>query len=147
MDARQSLISRLTRVMPRLRAWNIALRTAHIGVTGVLFGGHMFEVPAQRLLVWLYLTLCSGAMLVVLEACSHPGWWHQGRSVMVLAKLLLVGLVPWLWSYRVALLTGVIVLASVGSHMPRRLRYYSWLYRRVMEASSLQAAGDRIAKQ
>ena len=42
-------------------------------------------------------------------------------------KLALLVLIPWLWEYRVAILAVVIVLASVGSHMPARFRYYSWL--------------------
>jgi len=115
------------------RSWNIAFRTAHIGVTSVLFGGHVFGITAQRLLPWLYLTILTGAVLVILEAWPSWRWCFQGRGVMPIAKVLAMCLVPWLWDYRIAILLAVIVIGSVGSHMPRRFRHYSFVDRRVME--------------
>ena len=52
---------------------------------------------------------------------------------MVLAKLALLCTVLLAWDHRFPLLLGVVVLASVGSHMTGRLRYYSILYRRVIK--------------
>ena len=43
------------------------------------------------------------------------------------AALQLLGLIPLLWDYRVVILLLVLVMASAGSHMPRRLRHYSAL--------------------
>jgi hypothetical protein len=111
--------------IPYARAWNIALRTAHIAVTGILFGGHVFDIPAATLYLWLYLTILTGAVLVFLEAYPHVYWIYQGRGVFVLVKLLLLCLIPWLWEYRVAILVVVIIIASAGSHMPARFRYFS----------------------
>ena len=112
------------------RAWNIAVRTAHIAVTGALFGGHVFGIAARRLLPCLYLTILTGAALLIIEL--YPEWRRlfEMRTVMIAAKLLLLCLVPWLWNYRVPLLIAVIAIASIGSHMPRRYRYYSVLDRR-----------------
>ena len=121
------------RALPGARAWNIAFRTVHIGVIGVLFGGHVFEIPKPQLLVWLGLSIATGTGLIAIEAFPHARWCYQGRGVLTLTKLLLLCLVPWLWAYRVAILTLVIVLGSVGSHMPRRFRYYSFVDRRVIE--------------
>jgi hypothetical protein len=121
------------RTLPGSRAWNIACRTAHIGVIGVLFGGQVFEIPKPQLLVWLFLSIATGAGLIAIEAFPHARWCYQGRGLLTLAKLLLLCLVPWLWGYRVAILTVVIVLGSVGSHMPRWFRYYSFVDRRVIE--------------
>ncbi|MCH5375935.1 MAG: hypothetical protein JJ992_18345, partial [Planctomycetes bacterium] len=117
----------------RLRAINIALRTAHIGVTSVLVGGHVFDVPRVRLHVWLGLTVATGAALIISEAYPRWRWFYEARGAMVILKLLLLGLIPWLWPYRVWLLAAVIVLASVGSHMPARFRYYSLLHGRMLD--------------
>lgn len=111
------------------RALNIACRTAHLGVAGVLVGGHVFGVARERLLFWLLATIVTGAVMVVLEAWPGFRWFHEGRGLMTLAKLALLALIPWFWPYRAWLLAAVIVLASVGSHMPARFRYYSLLYR------------------
>ncbi|NOX55800.1 MAG: hypothetical protein GXP27_15440 [Planctomycetes bacterium] len=110
---------------PPLRAWNIAFRTIHIGVAGILCGGHVFNVPASRLHLWLWLTLASGAGLILVEAMSRPHWLLQARAAFVLLKLVLLLLIVPLWTARLWLLAMVIILASVGSHMPARFRYYS----------------------
>jgi hypothetical protein len=110
------------------RALNIAWRTAHIGFASVLVGGHVFDVEREQLHWWLYLTIASGAVLIVLEAHPRWRWLHEGRGLLTILKLLLLCLVPWLWTYRSWLLAGVIVLASVGSHMPARFRYHSFWY-------------------
>jgi len=115
------------------RALNIALRTAHIGVTGVLCGGHVFGVPPGQLYVWLFWVILTGGLLAAVEAFPHVYWLVQGRGLCVLAKLCLLCLIPWLWNYRVAVLAAVIVLASVGSHMPARFRYYSVLHGRMLD--------------
>jgi hypothetical protein len=115
------------------RAVNIALRTAHIGVTGVLCGGHVFDVPPESLKIWLAWTILTGGLLAVVEAYPRVHWLYQGRGLFVLAKLALLCLIPWLWAYRVAILAAVILLGGVGSHMPARFRYYSVLHGRMLD--------------
>lgn len=122
------------RLLDRLtgRAWNIAFRTAHVVAAGVLLGGHAFGVERNRLLAPLYFTLATGAAMVASEAGPRAVWFHQLRGLMTFAKLLLVASVAVLWDWRLPILLAVVVLASVGSHMPARFRYYSVLYRRVV---------------
>ncbi|MHB8863183.1 MAG: hypothetical protein ACYC6N_12305 [Pirellulaceae bacterium] len=119
--------------LPYARAWNIGFRTAHIAVSGVLVGGHVFDVSPARLLPWLWATILTGGMLVVLETFPRLQWCYQGRGLFVWGKLILLGLIPWFWVYRVPILLAVIILASVGSHMPARFRYYSVIHRRVLD--------------
>ena len=119
--------------MPYARAWNIALRTAHIAMFGPLVGGHVFDVPRARLLPWLYATIITGMILVVIEAFPHLRWCYQGRGVCVWMKVILLGAIPFLWDCRVPMLWAVIVIASVGSHMPARFRYYSVIHGRVLD--------------
>jgi len=115
------------------RAANIALRTAHLGVAGVLCGGHVFDVPAEQLRSWLLWVILTGGLLLAVEAFPHVYWLYQGRGLLVLTKLALLCLIPWLWPYRVAILAAVLVLAGVGSHMPAKFRYYSILHGRMLE--------------
>lgn len=117
------------------RTWNIALRTAHIAAMGALLGGHAFDVDRQRLYLSLGLTIGTGAALGFLEAGGRLLWFHQGRGLMTIAKLALLCAVPLLWGYwhvRLAVMLAVVAIASVGSHMPARLRYYSVLYGEVI---------------
>lgn len=133
MTLRNILFPEPLRVLPYARAWNIAFRTAHIGVTGILFGGHVLDVAADRLLIWLYLSIVTGVCLILIEAYPSCRWFYQGRGVVVFFKLILLGIVPLLWDYRVVILSVVMVIASVASHMPARFRYYSLLHRRVLK--------------
>lgn len=118
--------------MLNARALNIALRTAHIAAMGILLGGHAFAVRESRLLLSLWLTIGTGAALGVLEAGGRFTWFHQGRGLMTLAKLALLCTVLFLWDYRLWILLAVVVIASIGSHMPARFRYYSVIYREVI---------------
>jgi hypothetical protein len=120
------------RPVPYARAISIALRTVHIAAIGILLGGHVFALPAPRLLPWLTLSIMSGAGLMGLELYSSCKWFYQGKGVLVLVKLLLTTAVVVFWEYRVWLLLAVLVIGSVGSHMPGRFRYYSLLHRRVI---------------
>ena len=99
---------------------------------GVLVGGHAFDVPPERLVIALAATLLSGVALAMSEAGPHLLWFHQLRGLMTLAKLVLLGTIPWAWDYRFPILLVVVALASVGSHMPGRFRYYSVLRREVV---------------
>ncbi len=119
--------------IPYARAWNIGLRTTHIATMGVLLGGHVFNVSRDQLLPWLQATIVTGLILAVIEAFPRARWFYQGRGVFVFLKLALMCLIPWLWEYRVAILMLMVVVASVGSHMPGRFRYYSVLHRRVLD--------------
>ena len=121
-------------LLPCPRTWNIGFRTAHIATMGVLLGGHAFDVSKGDLLPWLGMCVASGVALAALEVGPRLVWFHQGRGLTTLAKLCLLGSVPWFWDDRFAILLAVVVIASVGSHMPARFRYYSVLYRQVIRS-------------
>lgn len=119
----QLLFPEPARVLPHARAWNIALRTAHIAVTGILLGGHVFDVPEEQLRRVLYLCIVTGLGLIGVEAYPSCTWFLEGRGLVVLGKLGLLCTIPFFWAYRVPILLAVVVIASVGAHMPSRFRH------------------------
>jgi hypothetical protein len=120
------------RRLPHSRWWNIGARTAHLAATGLLLGGHAFGAGADTLMPLLWVAIASGAAMIAIEVYPTAHWAHQVCALFVYAKLGALCLVPFLWEQRVPLLLAVVVLASVGSHAPRRVRHYSLWYRRVM---------------
>jgi len=120
------------RHLPGSRWLNIAARTVHLAATGTLLGGHVFGADAATLWPLLWVAIASGAAMIAVELYPTAHWAHQVCALVVYAKLGLLCLVPFAWEWRVPLLLGVLVLASVGSHAPRRIRHYSVVYRRVM---------------
>jgi hypothetical protein len=120
------------RRIPHARTWNIAARTVHLAATGILLGAHVFDVPADRLWPYLWTAIATGGVLIALEVYPEGHWLHQGCALTLYAKLALLGLVPFFWEARVPILLAVVLLASAGSHAPRRLRHYSVVFKRVM---------------
>ncbi len=120
------------RRVPAHRALGIALRTGHLMTFGAVVGGHVFGVETARLLPFLIATIATGAGLMALELAVTFGWLFTGKGMAVLLKLLLLLLVPLFWEHRVAILLAVVVVASVGAHMPGRYRHYSLLTARAL---------------
>jgi hypothetical protein len=120
------------RRVPCERGVNIALRTAHLMTSGILLGGHVFDVQPSRLIGYLLLTIASGSGLILLELYRSCRWIYLGKGLLVLVKLALLVAAAFWWEHRVPLLLLVVVVATVGSHMPARFRYYSVLHGRIL---------------
>ena len=120
------------RHLPGARWWNIAARTVHLSATGLLLGGHAFGADPERLLPLLWAAIATGAVMIALEVYPTAHWAHQVCAVFVYVKLAILCAIPFVWEQRLPLLLVVLVLGSVGSHAPRRVRHYSFRYRRVM---------------
>jgi len=115
------------------RVVDIVLRTAHIATIGVVVGGAWLGVPAEQFAAWWHGAAGTGVGLIVSEIAQGRHWPHQGRGLMLWAKLLL--LAPALvWpAWLPAALLGAVAIGSIGSHMPRRFRHWSLVHRRVVD--------------
>jgi len=120
------------RHLPYERGINIALRTVHLMTSGILLGGHAFDASAHRLILFLYLTILSGIGLILLELFTSCRWIYLAKGVMVMVKAALVIAAGLWWDQRVSFLLLVVLIGSIGSHMPARFRYYSFLHGRVI---------------
>jgi hypothetical protein len=113
------------RPVPAVRALRTTLRTAHLIAFAALYGGHVYGVTPDGLRPALLATLATGGALMGLEVYRAPVWLVQIRGLATFGKILLVASVALWWEARLALLTLVLVVGSVTSHMPSRWRYYS----------------------
>ena len=94
--------------------------------SGLLVGGHAFDVEPRRLVSLLYLTVGSGLGLILLELYRSCDWAYQGMGLLVDRQDGDHG--RWQASggtQRVPLLVSWSCSGSVGSHMPARYRHYS----------------------
>jgi len=113
------------RSLPYNRGISIGFRTLHLLASGLLIGGHAFGAEPQRLITLLYLTVGSGLGLILLELYRSCDWVYQGMGLLVIVKTVITVLAGVWWEQRVPLLCIVVVLGSVGSHMPASYRHYS----------------------
>ncbi len=129
------------------RAFSIAFRTLHLASFGILLGGHVFGIEAERLLSALYFTIGSGVGLAAAEIRAVGlDWFFQGKGMQVWPSWPFWRLCPTCGQYRVPLLLVVVVIASVGSHMPSRYRHYSFRHGRVVHGGdSEDASGNARA--
>ncbi len=133
---RAALFPSIPRRLPYTRGLNVALRTAHLITFGALLGGHVFDISGDRLVLYLYLTIASGVGLIVLELYRSCHWIYQGMGVLTEIKLGFLASAGVWWDMRVPLLILVVILGSVGSHMPARYRHYSLVHGRVLDEHS-----------
>jgi hypothetical protein len=116
------------RSIPHVRIWKIAFRTLHILAMSIIVGGHAFNAPPDQLRPMLYLVIVSGIGMASVEAYPSFQFLHQGWGIFLLLKLALLCTVPFAWEHRFPILVAVVIIGSIGSHMPRRIRHYSLLY-------------------
>lgn len=111
-----------------MRWLGILVRTGHIGVAAVLFGGCVLQVPFDQLTLWHHLTLASGSGLLLLEWLHDPRWPHRGKGLLGILHVGLGATIHFSLGLTVPLLWGILVSGGIGSHMPRRFRHWSILY-------------------
>lgn len=116
------------RSLPYNRGISIGFRTLHLLASSLLIGGHAFGAEPERLVALLYLTVGSGLGLIFLELYRSCDWVYQGMGLLVMLKAVITASAGVWWDQRVPLLCLVVVLGSVGSHMPARYRHYSLLH-------------------
>ena len=119
-----------------IRTLRIGFRTLHIGAMGLLLGGLAFDISPERLEVSFWVTVGSGVALVLVESGARWLWFHQVSGVMTLTKVALFVAVPLAWDFRLPILLAVVVIGSVGSHMPGRYRHFSVIYGQVIRDKS-----------
>ena len=121
------------RPIPHARIWNIAFRTVHILAICMLVGGHAFNAPADQLRAFLYIAIASGIGMASVEAYPSFQSLFEGWGVLLFLKIAILCVVPFAWKYRFPLLIAVVIIGSVGSHMPKKLRHYSLLQKPELE--------------
>lgn len=113
---------------PATMRWlTIAMRTAHIATTGVLFGGLILAVDFVRMGSWHWLAVATGLALLTLEWLHDRRWPHRGKGLLVLLHMGLCILIHFIAALTVPLLWLILIIGCIGSHMPRRYRHWSML--------------------
>jgi hypothetical protein len=108
-----------------LRVYKLLARTVHLIAIAGLVGGHMFGAPLAPLRSLLCLSIITGVAMCALEAYPNPRFFYEGWALLLWLKLVLLMLVPVLWNARRPILIVALVIASLGSHMPRALRHWT----------------------
>ena len=115
------------------RAVEITARTAHLCAMAFLAGGHYFGAPHDALHRWGLATVATGVVLLATEAVHSRHWIYQARGVIALAHAALVAVVVLAPRAASAAIAATLVVGSVGSHLPRSVRKWSFRHREVVD--------------
>ena len=118
----------------KYKRWvKISLRTLHlIGVAGV-GAGVFFHVPHYQWQGFFILISLSGILLILLEVWGNGIWLIQLRGVFLYIKIIFLLCIPLLPAYESIILIIVIGLASIISHAPGDVRYFSVIHGKRMD--------------
>jgi hypothetical protein len=112
---------------------DLVLRSFHVGAASVLFGGLILSVSFSRLSAWHTLAMATGGALIIAEACHSRHWPYQGRGLMAIVHVGLLGLVHFRPDSMVPVLIAVLVFGVFGSNMPGYLRHWSVVHGQRMD--------------
>jgi hypothetical protein len=118
----------VTRPGPHLgsgRALNIALRTAHLGAMAILCGGLAYGATAASIGNATAATVGTGAALLMSEMRNGHAWAVQGAGLFAMGHVAAVAALT-LAGRPLAGAVVALVVGSVGSHLPKTLRKWSW---------------------
>jgi hypothetical protein len=116
-----------------MRVVKVAARTVHIVAMALVLGGVAYAAPVAALALPLALTVASGLLLLGLDLWKSGTWLTQGGGVAVLLKLALLSLGQWFPAARFECYLAATAIASIGAHMPKSWRHWSFLHRRVLD--------------
>jgi len=109
-----------------VKRWTkISLRTLHLLAVAGVGGGILFGLEQDLWRSYWLLALVSGGLMMLVDIIANPLWLVQVRGLVIflkLALLVMLGGYPSLDGY---LLGAIIVISTVISHAPGKLRYYS----------------------
>lgn len=114
------------RSFPYRRTVCTAMRTVHIFTACTLLAGHLFAQPTEILHPWLLGALVSGFILFFIDLYTSCRYLLELSGLAVVIKLVCTALVAWFPEQAVSLLGSALVVGSVSSHMPGRLRHRRW---------------------
>ena len=116
-----------------MRVVKVAARTVHIVAMALVLGGVAYAAPVSALELPIGLAIASGLLLLGLDLWKSGTWLTQGGGVAVLLKLALLALGQSFPAARFECYLAATTIASIGAHMPKSWRHWSFLHRRVIE--------------
>ena len=119
----QRLFLQTRKPIPGYRVWNSTLRALHLLSICGLLGGHLFSQPEAVILPWLYAPIISGLALLCLSLYQFNYAIFELSNFFIYLKLILLAMVPFLWSARVELLIIILLMSVLSSHMPKHYRH------------------------
>ena len=126
---RELLFPRPPRALRGERLWKVGARTVHIAAMALVVGGVAWGHTGRELVAPIAFTVASGLVLLGIDLWKSGGFLLEGAGIAVIAKLALLGAGLLIAPVRLEAHLAAIAIASVGSHMPKTWRHWSFMER------------------
>ena len=116
-----------------IKRWiKISLRTLHLLAIAGVGGGILFGLEKDLWLVYWWLAIASGGLMMLMDIISNPVWLVQVRGLVIVIKLMMLAFLGCYPAWDSYLLIFIIIISGVISHAPGKLRYYSIYHGKVI---------------
>ncbi len=95
----------------------------HVLFVGVLAGSYLFEVVPTERAAWWIGAMLSGLMMLALDLHESGAFLLQVRGLVLLLKLGVLLVLPWLGAAAGWALAALVLISVVSSHAPGKVRY------------------------
>ncbi len=112
------------RNFPGQRWVKIGLRGLHVLCAGVYMGTLVFAVDDDVRQPWFLAALLSGILLLSIDLFETAAFLLQLRGIVVLLKLVLLAVTPYLGPAAVWVLGAAVIGSVISSHAPSSFRYF-----------------------
>jgi len=102
---------------------SIGIRAAHQVGAGVFLASFLFRETMTLPVFYLVLALATGGMLSITEGIRHRQFFRELIGVSTIVKLILLGIAVHGRIGAGFLVVTAFVLASVCSHLPKKIRH------------------------
>jgi hypothetical protein len=122
---------------PELKRWTkIGLRSLHLLSVAGVGGGILFGLDKSLWINYWWLAIVSGGLMMLLDIISNPVWVVQIRGLVIFLKLVLLAFIGLYPAWDGILLIVIIIMSSVISHAPGKLRYYSLYHGKLIQSEN-----------
>ena len=115
------------RDFPGRRMTRSILRTVHILGGGVLIGAYLFHQPQATIHAWYITASLSGILLFFTDLHASFAVLFEWRGLAIVSKIILLLIMPLLPGFEVPILTLILSIGSLSSHLTRKFRHRLWL--------------------
>ena len=118
-----------------IRRWTkTSLRTLHLVSVAGVGGGVLFTLEKDLWFHYWWLAIFSGALMMLIDVTAYKVWVVQVRGVAIILKLILLLTLGFHPGWDKFLMVTIIIISTVISHAPGRVRYYSLYHRQVISS-------------
>ncbi len=123
----QRLLPDAPRDFPGRRVTRSVLRTVHILGGGVLIGAYLFQQPQSSIHLWYITATLSGMLLFFTDLHASFAVLFEWRGLSIISKICLLLLLPLMPGYEIYVLSLILAIGSLSSHLSRKFRHRLWL--------------------